>query len=48
MKARDSTEKQAWNTALLKAMLQGFGKKLSDSDKTKVMQIEENAIKEKG
>ena len=29
-------------------MLQGFGKKLSDSDRNKVLQIEENSLKEKG
>ena len=46
-KARSSEEKRSWHSLLLNSMLEGYGKKLSDNVKTRMLQLDstdENAL----
>lgn len=45
-KARSPEEKRNWHSSLLNSMLEGYGKKLSDNVKTRMLQLDSNDEKD--
>jgi hypothetical protein len=45
-KARSPEEKRIWHSSLLNSMLEGYGKKLSDNVKTRMLQLDSNDDKD--